>query len=95
MKKIIYISVLMIISLAFGQKHTYYFKLQGVQTPAEAKLARTDMRNILNIRVFYFDDETDKFKTSTDWIYNWEDMSAQLALHNYYLDGDVIHLENE
>ena len=89
------ISALFFASFSYGQKHTYVFKLQGVTTPSQAKLAIADMREILHIKVFYFNDETNSFRTSTDLVYNWQDMAEDLNLHNYFIEGDVVHLLNE
>jgi hypothetical protein len=95
MKKLILIISLFFAGLSFGQSHTYIFKLQGVTDPTAAKMAITDMRQILHIQVFYFDDATDQFRTSTDLVYNWQDMAEDLNLHNYFIEGDIIHIENE
>ncbi|MFT4601796.1 MAG: hypothetical protein ACI857_001979 [Arenicella sp.] len=95
MKNLIFIACLFFASTSYSQEHTYVFKLQGVTNNVLAKQAISDMREILHIRVFYFDETSDQFRTSTHLVYNWQDMAEDLNLHNYFIEGEIIHLVNE
>ena len=91
MKKAILFFALILSMNSFAVVHTYYFKLQGVTTAADAKGKIDEMRAILGINMCFFDDNTDTFKTETEWEYNWDDMSEDLALHGIYIDGIIEH----
>jgi len=96
MKKVLLAFLIIFASVAANaqQKHTYRFKIQGCTTPAEAKEMIAQFRSILSIRVFYFDDATDTFKTSNDLEYNWNEIAEDLAQFNIFLDGEVEHVQN-
>ena len=96
MKKIILTCLIILSSLVSNaqQQHTYRFKIQGCSTPAEAKEMIAQFRSILNIKVFYFDDATDTFKTSNDREYNWNEIAEDLAQFNIFLEGEVEHVQN-
>lgn len=96
MKKFILLLLLVFAGISSNaqEKHTYRFKIQGCTTPAEAKEMIAQFRSILSIRVFYFDDATDTFKTSNDLEYNWNEIAEDLAQFNIFLDGEVEHVQN-
>lgn len=91
MKKLILLVSVILCVNSFAVVHTYYFKISEVNTPANAKIKIDRMRTILGIKMFSFNDETDTFKTISEWEYNWQEMAEDLALHGIYIEGEVDH----
>lgn len=95
MKKLLVLAALVLSLNSFAVTHTYYFKIQGVTNFEEAKYKIDEMRSILGIKMFLFDDVTDTFKTISQWAYNWDDMAEDLAQFSIFLDGPVEHFISE
>ena len=95
MKKTLLLFTLLLSLNSFCTTHTYSFKIVGITTYGDAKLMIEQMRSILGIKMFIFDDSTDTFITRNPLEFNWDDMSEDLAQHNIFIDGPITHEVDE
>lgn len=95
-KRLLIIMAIVCSTSSFSQLHSYVFKIVGVTDPAQAKQTIDEMRAILKIKIFYFDDTTDEFRMVNErYPLNMEEIQEDLNANGIYLDGGYEYFVSE
>ena len=92
MKHLIILSILLFFTPinCDAQDYKYEFILIGVIAPVDAKAKIDDLRELLGVKTFFFDDVTNIFEMHTHLNYNLIELEADIESLGDLVDGIII-----
>ena len=73
-----------------AQEYKYEFVLVGVDSPAQAKGNINDLRELLGVKTFLFDNETNKFKMQSHLDFELIELAIDIESLGVIIDGEII-----